>query len=133
LRAPAYAQHVLSSWLRDDKAWLAVRLHEFDQLRQMTVKAFRSLPWLKIYPPDGTAYVWPDVSALGQSDSVIASSLLCEARVLVSPGYQFGASGRNHFRLCYARDEQEWASALDRMVAVLDRCARAAGLPGRNV
>jgi aspartate/methionine/tyrosine aminotransferase len=133
LRAPAYAQHILSSWLRDDKAWLAARLREFDQLRQMTVTAFRSLPWLPIDPPDGTAYAWPDVSALGQPDSVIASSLLREAGVLVSPGYQFGANGCNHFRLCYARDEQEWASALDRIVAVLDRFARAAGLPGKTV
>jgi aspartate/methionine/tyrosine aminotransferase len=132
LRAPAYAQHVLASWLRDDHAWIAARLQEFDQLRQMTLTAFRSLPWLRIHPPAGTAYVWPDVSALGQSDSVIASALLREARVLVSPGYQFGASGRNHFRMCYARDEQKWAPALERIVAVLDRFARAAGLPGRK-
>jgi aspartate/methionine/tyrosine aminotransferase len=131
LRAPAYAQHVLSSWLRDDGAWLASRLHEFDQLRQMTVTAFCSLPWLQILPPDGTAYAWPDVGALGQSDSVIASALLREAGVLVSPGYQFGTKGRNHFRICYARDEQEWAPALDRVVAVLDRFAQSAGLPGR--
>jgi aspartate/methionine/tyrosine aminotransferase len=107
-------------------------LHEFDQLRQMTLTALRSLPWLRIHPPAGTAYVWPDVSALGQSDSVIASALLREARVLVSPGYQFGASGRNHFRMCYARDEQEWAPALERIVAVLDRFARVAGLPAKK-
>ncbi len=132
LRAPAYAQHVLTSWLRDDGAWLAARLYEFDQLRQMTVRAFRSLPWLQIYPPDGTAYVWPDVTALGQSDTVIATALLREAGVLVSPGYQFGANGRNHFRICYARDEQQWAPALDRIVAVLDRFARAAGLLPRR-
>jgi aspartate/methionine/tyrosine aminotransferase len=86
---------------------------------------------LQIHPPDGTGYTWPDVGALGQSDSVIASALLRAAGVLVSPGYQFGAKGRNHFRICYARDEQERAPALDRVVAVLDRFARAAGLPGR--
>jgi aspartate/methionine/tyrosine aminotransferase len=86
-----------------------------------------------MFPQDGTAYLWPDVSALVQSDSVVASTLLREAGVLISPGYQFGESGRGHFRLCYARDEHEWAPALDRMVVVLDRLARDAGLPGRNV
>ena len=131
LRAPAYAQHVLGPWLRDDGAWLAARLQEFDQLRQMTLTAFSSLPWLQIDRPAGTAYVWPDVSALAQPDSVVASALLRDAGVLVSPGYQFGASGRGHFRLCYARDEREWAPALDRIIAVLDRFARAAGLPMR--
>lgn len=132
LRAPAYAQHVLGSWLSEDGAWVAARIREFDQLRQMTVKAFRSLPWLGIFPQDGTAYAWPDVSALGQPDAVVAAALLREAGVLVSPGYQFGASGRNHFRVCYARDEREWAAALERIASVLDRFARAAGLPGRT-
>ncbi len=132
LRAPAYAQHVLASWLKGDTAWLAGRLREFDGLRQTTVAAFRALPWLNLEPPAGTAYVWPDVSALGQPDSVIATAFLREAGVLVSPGYQFGASGRGHFRICYARDEKEWAPALERMVAILDRFARAAGLPARK-
>jgi len=131
LRAPAYAQHVLSRWLLDDHAWLANRLHEFDRLRHMTVKAFRSLPWLKLDSPEGTAYVWSDVSALRQPDSVIASALLREAGVLVSPGYQFGPGGPNHFRVCYARDEREWTLALDRMITVLDRFATESGLPGR--
>jgi aspartate/methionine/tyrosine aminotransferase len=130
LRAPAYAQHVLSRWISADHAWLAGRLREFDQLRQLTLSSFRSLPWVRIRPPDGTAYLWPDVSALEQSDSLIASALLREAGVLVSPGYQFGAHGRHHFRICYARAESVWAPALERMIRVLDRLARAAGLPG---
>lgn len=129
LRAPAYAQHVLRPWLRDDHAWLAARLQEFDRLRQMTVSAFRKLPWVKVYPQGGTAYLWPDVSAIGQPDSMVAGALLREAGVLVSPGYQFGPRGHGHFRVCYARDEQEWAAALERMTAVLDRFARTAGLP----
>jgi aspartate/methionine/tyrosine aminotransferase len=132
LRAPAYAQHVLRPWLRDDHAWLAARLREFDRLRQMTISAFRALPWIKLFPQSGTAYLWPDVRAIGQSDSVVAGALLREAGVLVSPGYQFGARGRGHFRICYARDEQEWAPALERMTGVLGRYAREAGLPGRT-
>ena len=132
LRAPAYAQHVLRPWLRDDHAWLAARLHEFDRLRQMTIRAFRTLPWVKLSPQGGTAYLWPDVSAIGQTDSAVASALLREAGVLVSPGYQFGPRGHGHFRICYARDEQVWASALERIVTVLDRFARPAGLPART-
>lgn len=132
LRAPAYAQHVLRPWLRDDHAWLAARLQEFDRLRQMTVSAFRRLPWVKVDPQGGTAYLWPDVGAIGQPDSVVAAALLREAGVLVSPGYQFGSRGHGHFRVCYARDEQEWSAALERMTAVLDGFARAAALPRRT-
>jgi len=131
LRAPAYAQHVLLPWLRDDHDWLARRLKEFSALRTLTVASLRRLPWLKLQPQSGTAYVWPDVSALGLPGPVVAEALLCEAGVLVSPGYQFGPSSGGHFRLCYARDETEWTLALDRMVGVLDGLARRHGLPER--
>ena len=130
LRAPAYAQHVLLPWLRDDHDWLARRLKEFTALRTLTVESLCRLPWLKLQPQAGTAYVWPDVSALGLPGPEIAAALLCEAGVLVSPGYQFGPSSGGHFRLCYARDEAEWVLALDRMVGVLDGLARRHGVAG---
>lgn len=132
LRAPAYSQQVLHSWIRDDGEWLAARLRQFDSLRQATAEAFRSLPWLKLFPQRGTAYMWPDVSALGESDSTIATALMRDAGVLVSPGYQFGERGKGHFRVCFARDMREWGPVLERMLSVLDRLARAKGLPARR-
>ncbi len=124
LRAPAYAQHVLVPWLRDDHDWLAGLLKEFTVLRTLTIQKLRQLPWLKVEPQAGTAYVWPDVSALGEPGPVVAEAILVEAGVLVSPGYQFGPTAGGHFRLCYARDERQWAIALDRIVEVLSGLAR---------
>ncbi|WP_299977743.1 aminotransferase class I/II-fold pyridoxal phosphate-dependent enzyme [Desulfobacula sp.] len=130
LRAPAYAQHLLPIWLRDDNEWLQKRLPEFTSLRTMTIESLRRLPWLQLEAQAGTAYVWPDVSALQMSDSEVAKALMKEAAILVSPGYQFGIQGDGHFRLCYARDENEWSSALDRMVGVLNALAVERGLEG---
>lgn len=130
LRAPAYAQHILPIWLRDDHAWLQARLPEFTSLRTMTIERLRRLPWLQLEAQAGTAYVWPDVTALKMSDSEVAQALMKEASVLVSPGYQFGTQGDGHFRLCYARDENEWSAALDRMVGVLNALAVERGLKG---
>jgi aspartate/methionine/tyrosine aminotransferase len=127
LRAPAYAQHVLFPWLRDDHQWLAARMKEFTALRNLTIESLRHLPWLRLEPQAGTAYVWPDVSELGIPAPVVAEALLCEASVL--PGYQFGPNSHGFFRLCYARDEAEWTIALDRMVGVLGRLARRRNLP----
>ncbi len=123
LRAPAYAQHLLTYWLSEDKEWLSKRLPEFTQLRDMTVKSFRRLPWLKINAQEGTAYAWIDVSALGMKDSEIAEQLMEHAGVLVSPGYQFGIQGDGCFRVCYARDEKIWAEAMNRMIDVLSKLA----------
>jgi len=128
LRAPAYAQHLLPIWLNKDNEWLQKLLPEFTSLRAMTIERFCRLPWLQLEAQSGTAYVWPDVSALQMSDFDVAQALLQEAGVLVSPGYQFGIQGDGHFRVCYARDEQEWSQALDRMVTVLEKLAVERGL-----
>jgi aspartate/methionine/tyrosine aminotransferase len=124
LRAPAYAQHVLRGWYNGDDNWLKARLVEFRALREMTAAALGRLPWLRLHPQQGTAYLWPDVSMLGLPDAEVAGALLEKAGVLVSPGYQFGPGSAGRFRICYARDEAEWSAALDRMVDVL------AGLAG---
>lgn len=124
LRAPSYAQHVLTHWLVDDEAWLSERLVQFRRLRDSTIARLSELDWLHIDPPPGAAYLFPDVSALRSRDQLIAEQLLSEARILVNPGYQFGRRGIGHFRLCYARDEHQWDAALTRMVQVLDSLAR---------
>jgi aspartate/methionine/tyrosine aminotransferase len=77
------------------------------------------------------AYAWPDIRALRHLDTTVSTRLLVDAAVFVSPGYQFGLQGEGHFRLCYARDEVEWALALERVVDVLDKLGRDAGLAPR--
>jgi aspartate/methionine/tyrosine aminotransferase len=104
------------------------RQAELSSRNHVVVLALRNVT---LEPQAGTAYVWPDVSALGLPAPAVAEALLCEAGVLVSPGYQFGPSSGGHFRLCYARDEVEWKLALDRMVGVLDGLARRRGMPER--
>jgi aspartate/methionine/tyrosine aminotransferase len=119
LRAPAYSQHVLAHWLVDDHDFVARRVEELHALQAMTVSALRTVPGLTVTAGAGTAYVWPDVSALGLTDVEIAKTLQTRAGVVISPGYQFGPSGIGHFRTCYARDEAEWERALDGIVATL--------------
>lgn len=119
LRAPAYAQHILRGWLVDDDEFVRVRVAELRAIRDSTVTALEQVPGLKVSPGAGTAYLWPDVTALGLTDLEVASVLQTEAKVVVSPGYQFGPRSVGHFRICYAREEVGWARALERMVDAL--------------
>ncbi|WP_254666598.1 pyridoxal phosphate-dependent aminotransferase [Humibacillus sp. DSM 29435] len=119
LRAPAYAQHVLTRWLVDDGDFVAKRVAELHDIRRTTIEQLLTVPGLVVAAGSGTAYLWPDVSGLGISGLEAARVLQEKAGVVVSPGYQFGPSGSNHFRICYARDEREWAAALERMTAAL--------------
>ncbi|EAR52662.1 aspartate aminotransferase [Oceanicola granulosus HTCC2516] len=120
LRAPAYAQHVLCGWLGPDEAWLQQRLGLFAELRRQTIERLSGLDWMRFHPQDGTAYLWADVRALGRSDVEIGKALARDAAMLISPGYQFGPGSSGHFRICYAREAQGWATAMDRMVEVLE-------------
>ena len=128
LRAPAYAQHVLKGWLGPDAMWLEERLREFGFLRRMTLDRLEKVDWMKIDPQPGTAYLWANVEQLGLSDIEVGKTLARDAGMLISPGYQFGPGSAGHFRICYARDETDWADAMNRMIAVLeDRAGLARG------
>ena len=119
LRAPAYTQQLLRHWWVDDVDFVAARVTELRAIQDVTLEYLRRVPYLKVRPAQATAYLFPDVSALGLADHVVAARLQQEAGVIVSPGYQFGPGGVGHFRTCYARNESQWYEALDSVVAVL--------------
>lgn len=119
LRAPAYAQHVLSHWLDEDKEYVASRIVEYQALRDRTIEVLGSMPGVDVRPAGGSAYLFPDVSRLDASDQQVAIAMKSMAGLVINPGYQFGARGRHHFRLCFAQNEQAWEKALQRMADVL--------------
>jgi aspartate/methionine/tyrosine aminotransferase len=99
--------------------FVAARVTELRAIQDVTLEYLRRVPYLKVRPAQATAYLFPDVSALGLADQAVAARLQQEAGVIVSPGYQFGPGGAGHFRTCYARNESQWYEALDSVVAVL--------------
>lgn len=129
LRAPAYAQRAMNSWLRDDHAFVAERVRDYQRLRDLTVAALRRIPGVSVQAAGGTAYLFPQVGDGLVGDQRIAEALLNEAGVIVNPGYQFGAAGQGHFRLCFAQDEAAWLPALDRIGAALRAVLASAALP----
>jgi aspartate/methionine/tyrosine aminotransferase len=123
LRSPAYAQSILTGWLHDDTEFVRDRVSQLRVIQEKTVGVLRQIPGVLVEPGGGTAYLWPDVSALHTSSLEVARLLRAEAGVIVSPGYQFGPSGATHFRICYAQDEARWDPALSRIAAALGALA----------
>jgi aspartate/methionine/tyrosine aminotransferase len=126
LRAPSYAQHLLSHWLAEDSDYLAQRIREYQALRDTTVQTLNDSGLMQVRPSYGSSYVFPKL-LVEVSDREITRRLKREAGVVVNPGYQFGPRGLGHMRLCFAQDEQEWADALGR---ILDIVATYPKLPG---
>jgi aspartate/methionine/tyrosine aminotransferase len=118
LRAPAYSQHVLTGWLHEDDDFVRERVRQLRIMQRHAAGRLRSIPGISVEPGAGTAYLWPDVSGLGLT-SLDAGRLCYDAGVVVSPGYQFGPSGKTRFRMCFAQDEARLDAALDRVTAAL--------------
>lgn len=119
LRCPAYAQHVLGPWLADDESYVEARLTEYQALRDRSLEVLAQMPGIDVRPSGGSAYLFPSFEGLDASDQEIALALKTRAGLVVNPGYQFGARGRHHFRICFAQDEAEWERALQLMGDVL--------------
>ena len=118
LRAPAYSQHVLTGWLHEDDDFVRERVRQLRIMQRHATDRLRSIPGISVEPGAGTAYLWPDVSGLGLT-SLDAGRLCYDAGVVVSPGYQFGPSGKTRFRMCFAQGEARLDAALDRITAAL--------------
>jgi aspartate/methionine/tyrosine aminotransferase len=120
LRTGGYSQQVLRHWMTDDEAWLAERTAAHEAIRDELVARLRAIPGVNVAQPAGSSYVFPDASATeaGSNDHVLALALKAGG-VLVSPGYQFGPSGRGRFRINFSQDAARLALAMDRIDAVL--------------
>jgi aspartate/methionine/tyrosine aminotransferase len=120
LRTGGYSQQVLRHWMADDDAWLAERTAAHEAIRDDLVARLRAIPGVNVTPPAGSSYVFPDASVTeaGSNDHDLALALKA-AGVLVSPGYQFGPSGRGRFRINFSQDAGRLALAVERIEAVL--------------
>lgn len=120
LRASSYAQRTLLDWLGPDDDFIADRVDQLRELRDLTVSRLGAVPGLEVASPGGTAYLFPRFTE-PVDDFDVAEALVREAGVLVYPGLAFGPYGAGGFRLCFAQDKQAMPELLDRVVKTLER------------
>lgn len=72
-------------------------------------------------PPAGAFYVLADARHVDADSARLASRLLEEAHVAVTPGIDFGATAEGFLRLCYAVSEATLDEALERLGRTLAR------------
>lgn len=119
LRAPGYNQVLLSSWMKDDGAWLRERIEAHQELRDLVCRELRQVDGVRVNAPRGGSYAFPDISGVPISDFDFAVRLRSEAGIAVNPGYQFGRAGCGHFRINYSQDRDGLKAALKEIVRVL--------------
>lgn len=74
----------------------------YAQRRSYLLNELEKIPGLRFYIPQGTFYLFIDVSATGMSAEAFCKDLLQQQRVVMVPGEAFGKSGRNYVRISFA-------------------------------
>lgn len=86
--------------------------------RTVMMDRLKAFDGVKVQPPDGTFYCFPDFSAYMKDSQKLANMLLQEVRVATVPGREFGFEG--HLRLSYCGTIREITEGLDRIKWALD-------------
>lgn len=109
----AFTQVAGAAALTGDQTPVTEMVAEFRRRRDAIVKGLNGLPGITCLEPKGAFYVFPNVSALGQSEGEIAKALLAEAGVATLPGTSFGAHGKGYLRMSYATSLENIQKALE--------------------
>ncbi len=115
--APSVAQHGALAALKMKASSVNRMVREFKARRDLLVKGLRGLGF-GVEPPAGAFYLWLNVAARG-GGAAFAKKILEAAGVAVTPGDDFGPSGKDCVRFSYACSRGQIREALERTAPVL--------------
>lgn len=85
-----------------------------ERVRYASMRAL-ALPYVRLVPPKGSFYLFPNIEASGLGEREFCRVLLEQAHVLVTPGDIFGETGRGHIRIACTVETGKLKEAFDRM------------------
>ncbi len=112
------AQKAALEALRGPQDAVGVMLEEYRRRRAYVIDRINAIPGLKMAPPRGAFYAYPNVSATFGKNGIrcsmdFAEQLLQQAHVAAVPGEAFGTT--EHIRISYATSMKELERGLDRI------------------
>lgn len=113
--APSFVQKAGVAALRGPQESVKEMAAEFEKRRDILLEEFSRIPDLRYAKPEGTFYVFPNISFTKRSSVEFARLLLEEAHVAVTPGVGFGGCFDSHIRIAFTTGKHEIREALKRM------------------
>ncbi|NPA40983.1 MAG: pyridoxal phosphate-dependent aminotransferase [Aquificae bacterium] len=98
------------------KNYVARMKEEFTKRRERAYELLKSIPYVSVFKPKGSFYIFPNFSYYSQKlgdDIKLAQMLLEEAKVACVPGSPFGAQG--YLRLSYATSMENIEKGIERI------------------
>lgn len=100
--------------LRGPQDFVKERVETYRRRRDRALRRFAEIG-LDCRKPDGTFYLFPNISKLGIGSMEFCRRMLEEAQVSMSPGISFGENWDNYFRLSLGVADDKLEQVLDRI------------------
>ena len=113
--APAISQRAALHALAIREEVAAEYISQYRERVFCTADLLAAIPWITLFRPRGTFYLFPGIEKTGLSDGAFCDRLLREAHLLVSPGSAFGQAGQGHFRIAATVPMDRLREAMDRL------------------
>ena len=91
----------------------------YAQRREYLLSALAQIPGLTYHVPQGTFYLFIDVSATGLDANSFCQDLLKQQRVVMVPGEAFGEHGKNYVRISFATSMETIQEGMRRLAAYM--------------
>ena len=106
-RTSYYSQVALKALLEEPEGFAEERVRVHQAKRDVIVQELGKSEKIVCPTPQGTSYVFPDISATGHGSQDFVEGLVRKGPVSVSAGFMFGRNGEGHFRLCFASGDDD--------------------------
>ena len=117
--SPTFLQHAGIVAIREGEPFIAGFVARCRAARDVAIDGLQACRRVEVARPEGAFYAFFRVD--GITDSLaFAKELLGRTKVGLAPGNAFGPMGEGYLRLCFARDPQKIAEAVDRLRPLLD-------------
>jgi len=117
--SPTFLQHASIVAIREGEPFIARFVARCRAARDVAIDALQACRRVEVARPEGAFYAFFRVE--GVTDSLaFAKEVLSRAKVGLAPGSAFGPMGEGYLRLCFARDPQKVAEAVERLRPLLD-------------
>ena len=113
-----FMQSVALAALAEEPSWTANLRRQYQLKRDFAVDAVRRLKGFDCAVPEGTFYVFADITSFGQCADDVTMRILDETRVAVTPGTAFGPSGEGYVRFNLAGSMDIIRDGFDRLEKV---------------
>src|SRR5437764_9079359 len=117
--SPTFLQHAGIVAIREGEAFIAGFVARCRAARDVGIDALQACRRVEVAQPEAAFYAFFRVDRITDS-LAFAKEALARTKVGLAPGIAFDTMGEGYMRLCFARERQAVAAAIDRLRPLLD-------------